>query len=78
MNDLKKVGGIVRTIRKSSEHKSQERFAELIDCSVETVSNIERGLVLISTKTLAKISENCNVSADYILGIDSHSDKEEP
>ena len=76
MNDLITVGNIIKQIRKSSEHKTQEKFAELIDTSVETVSNIERGLVLVSTKTLASIAENCNTSTDYILGIDNKSEKE--
>lgn len=78
MNDLIKIGKIIRQIRKSSEYKTQERFAELIDCSVETVSNIERGLVLISTSTLAKVSEACGISANYILGVGDNSDKKEP
>ena len=77
MNSLREIGEIVREIRKSNKC-SQERFAELIDCSVETVSLIERGVVLISTNTLSKISENCNVSADYILGTGHSPDKEEP
>ena len=76
MNDLQTVGKIIKDIRKSSEHKTQERFAELIDTSVETVSNLERGLCLISTTTLVKIAENCNVSADEILGIGHTSDEE--
>lgn len=75
MNDLKTIGNIVRGIRKSSKMNTQESFAELIDASVETVSNIERGLVLISTKTLASIAENCNTSTDHILGISKESSK---
>lgn len=77
MNDLIKIGDIIREIRKSSEYKTQERFAELIDCSVESISNIERGIVLISTGTLVKISEKCNVDIDYILGTGIYSGKEE-
>ena len=78
MNDLKTIGKIVRHIRKSNKMRTQESFAELIDSSVETVSNIERGLVLISTKTLASIAENCNTSTDHILGISNSSNKEDP
>lgn len=74
MNDLKTIGNIVKEIRKSSKMNTQESFAELIDSSVETVSNIERGLVLISTKTLASIAENCSTSADHILGISPKSE----
>ncbi len=73
MNDLITMGNIIKQIRKSGQHNTQEKFAELIDTSVETVSNIERGLVLISTKTLASIAENCDTSADHILGISPKS-----
>lgn len=68
MNDLKTIGRIVREIRKSGMYKTQESFAELIDTTPETVSNIERGLVFLNTNTLASISEKCDISADYILG----------
>ena len=69
MHDLLTIGEIVRQLRKGSTHKTQEQFAELIDTSPETVSNIERGLVVPNTKTLINIAEKCNVSMDYILGI---------
>lgn len=69
MHDLFTIGDIVRQLRKESTHKTQEQFAELIDTSPETVSNIERGLVVPNTKTLINIAERCNVSLDYILGI---------
>ncbi len=77
MNDLITIGNIVREIRKSNKQNTQEKFAELIDASVETVSNIERGLVLISTKTLANIAENCDVSTDKILGTGDYSNNKE-
>ena len=69
MHSTKTIGKIVRQIRKTSQFNTQEKFAELIDTSIETVSNIERGNVLLNTKTLANIAENCDVSADFILGI---------
>ena len=68
MNDLFTIGEIIRQIRKSGTHKTQEAFAELIDTTPETVSNIERGLVFLNTQTLVSISEKCSVSSDYILG----------
>ena len=68
MHDLWTIGEIVRTLRKESSHKTQEQFAELIDTTPETVSNIERGIVMPNTKTLINIAEACNVSIDYILG----------
>lgn len=68
MNDLYTIGNIIRNIRLESGYKTQEKFAELVDISKDTVSNIERGETLMSATTLVKISEACNVSADYILG----------
>lgn len=68
MNDLYTIGNIIRNIRLESSHKTQEKFAELVDISKDTVSNIECGATLMNTTTLAKIAEACNVSTDYILG----------
>lgn len=68
MHDLLTIGEIVRNLRKESTHKTQEQFAELINTTPETISNIERGLVIPNTKTLISIAECCNVSIDYILG----------
>ena len=69
MNDTKTIGENIKQIRKSSQFNTQEKFAEFIDVSVETISNIERGNVLLKTSTLASIAEKCNVSTDHILGI---------
>lgn len=71
MYNLEKIGEIVRQLRLSGKKYTQESFAELIDVSTETVSNIERGLVFLNTKTLLNISEKCHVSTDYILGNES-------
>ena len=69
MFDTKRIGKIIKAIRKSSLFPTQELFAELIDTSPETVSNIERGTVILSTVTLFRIAQCCNVSIDYILGL---------
>ena len=69
MNDTKTIGKNIKQIRKSSQFNTQEKFAEFIDVSVETISNIERGIVLLKTSTLVSIAEKCNVSTDSILGI---------
>ncbi len=56
-------------IREARKHKelTQERLAELLDISVESVSHIERGSRLPSMQVFIKIIEVLNVSADYIL-----------
>ena len=69
MNDTKTIGENIKQIRKSSQFSTQEKFTEFIDVSVETISNIERGNVLLKTSTLVSIAEKCNVSTDCILGI---------
>lgn len=73
MTDIKVIGQKVRQIRKACAQNTQEKFAELINVSPETVSNIERGNYLLKTSTLLSIAEKCNVSTDFILGL-----KDEP
>lgn len=67
--DTKRIGKTVKHIRKSSPFQTQEKFAELINSSPETVSNIERGTVLLKISTLLCIASSCNVSTDFILGL---------
>jgi len=52
----------IQSIRKSCPSRTQERFAEHIDVSRETVSNFECCSVMISTHT----AQSCNISTDYI------------
>ena len=66
--DSKAIGIRIKRIRKS-EGISQEQFAELIDTSTRTVSNIETGAVIPGIQTLANIAEKCNSSIDLIVGI---------
>ena len=60
------IGNNIRNIRKSA-NKSQESFAEQIDTTPRTVSNIENGVVLPSLQTIANISECFNLSIDSII-----------
>lgn len=46
---------------------TQEKLAELLDVSVQYVSDLERGVVGASLKTIIKVSELLNISTDYIL-----------
>ena len=70
MHDAKTIGNTIRSISKrQSEYCTQEKFAEAIGTTPETVSNIERGNVVLTTKTLVKIAETFNVSTDEILGV---------
>lgn len=46
---------------------TQESFAEMIDISIQTYKNIERGQGNISINTLKKMKRKLNFSTDYLL-----------
>ncbi len=56
-------------IKKSREQAclTQEKFAEIIDVSVQYVSDLERGKTGTSIPTLIKICNALHVSSDYLL-----------
>ena len=64
--DAEFIGNNIRDIRKAA-NKSQEKFAEQIETSTRTVSNIENGTVIPSLRTIANISECFNRSVDSII-----------
>ncbi|MDE6662763.1 MAG: helix-turn-helix domain-containing protein [Lachnospiraceae bacterium] len=67
------IGNRIRNLRMS--HKlTQAQFAELIDISVNFLSEIENGKKGMSQDTLYKLCSKFAVSADYILfGIEPDS-----
>ncbi len=67
--NAKVIGNRVKALR-LSEHKSQETFAEIIDTSSRTVSNIENGTVIPTLQTVANIADCFNCSIDVIVGKD--------
>lgn len=67
MFDLGAIKNNVYCVRKWELNLTQEEFAEMIDTSKDTVSNIERGLVIPSTPTLAKLAETTNKTVDFFL-----------
>lgn len=64
--DKSKVGQRIRQIRLLRDY-TQAEFAELIDISINFLSEIENGKKGLSQDTLAKICRQFNMSADYIL-----------
>ena len=64
--DAEYIGNNIRNIRKAAK-QSQESFAEQIDTTPRTISNIENGVGLPSLQTLANISECFNLSIDSII-----------
>lgn len=60
------IGQRIRQLRHIHDY-TQAEFAELIDVSVNFLSEIENGKKGLSQDTLAKICRQLNTSADYIL-----------
>lgn len=60
------VGKRVRDFRIENGY-TQAQFAELIDISVNFLSEIENGKKGMSQDTLCKLCSHFNISADYIL-----------
>lgn len=65
--DVSNIGKNVRKIRKQELNQTQEEFAELIDMSKDTVSNIERGQVIPTMICMVIISNATNKSVDSFL-----------
>ena len=61
----KLVGAKIREWR-LSVNETQEEFAEHIDRTVETVSNIERGLVLPTLETVVNIFEHIGCNNEFV------------
>ncbi len=60
------IGKRIHTIREQRS-LTQEKLAERLDVSVQYISDLERGVVGASLKTIVKISEILEISTDYIL-----------
>ena len=75
--DYKEIGVRVRNER-TALNLSREKFAEMIDLSVNYVGQIERGEKRFSVDTVAKISECLHSSLDYLVkGIEPNNAKRE-
>ncbi len=60
------VGLRIRDVRES-QHLTREKFSEKCDISASFLADIERGKKSLTVRTLYKICNACNVSADYII-----------
>lgn len=63
----------LREVRENRK-KTQESVAEFLHLSTVSYGAYERGDNEPSLSTLVKICECLNVSADWLLGLDSHDD----
>ena len=62
-------------LRRREMGLTQERLAELMDVSIQMISNLELGKKAIRPENLAKLCTILGVSADYVLrGIRSESE----
>jgi len=60
------VGLRIREVRESM-HLTREKFSEKCDISPSFLADIERGNKSLTAKTIYKICDACNVSADYLI-----------
>ncbi len=60
------MGDRIKETRKE-HHLTQEQLAEMLDVSLEYISQIERGLKMPSMQLFIKLVEVLDVSADYLL-----------
>lgn len=64
--ELTSIGERIYQRRKQLGY-TQEKLAELMDVSIQMVSNLERGNKAIKIDNLLKISKILGISTDYIL-----------
>lgn len=64
--DLNSIGNRIQNRRKQQGY-TQEQLAELMNISIQMVSNLERGNKAIRIDNLINLSQILNVSSDYIL-----------
>ncbi len=63
-----KIGSLIKTLRKQ-KGKTQERFAEDIGVSIQTVSRWEHGQNYPDISMLPVLADYFEVSTDYLLGV---------
>ena len=64
--DYKKLGLRIKSIR-ISKNLTQENLAQLVDCNVSHISNIENNHTKVSLIMLLSIANALNTSIDYLL-----------
>lgn len=64
--ELQEIGLRISQRRKEL-NLTQEKVADLMDVSVQMVSNLERGIKAIKIDNLIKVSEILGITTDYIL-----------
>lgn len=74
MVNLGAIGKRIQNRRKQLGY-TQEQLADMMNVSIQMVSNLERGNKAIRIENLIRLSEILNISTDYILtGIETAED----
>ncbi len=74
--DLKAIGKRIQ-IQRKKQNITQEKLADMMNVSIQMVSNLERGNKSIRIENLINLSDILKVSTDYILtGTESTKDIE--
>ena len=69
------IGKRIAVIRREKDFR-QDVLAKKVGVTTQYISNLERGIVGVSTETLMKLCEALEVSADYVLfGADKEAGK---
>ena len=66
MADLVAIGKRIQSRRKQQGF-TQEQLADMMDVSIQMISNLERGNKAIRIDNLIKLSQILSISTDYIL-----------
>ena len=67
MEETKIVGGKQMEVKDSKSFKVVKKIADLMDVSIQMISNLELGKKAIRPENLVKVCVILGVSADYIL-----------
>lgn len=66
MADLREIGKRIQ-IRRKQQGYTQEQLADLMNVSIQMVSNLERGNKAIRIDNLINLCQFLDISTDYIL-----------
>jgi len=66
MENLKEIGKRIQNCRKQQGY-TQEQLADMMNVSIQMVSNLERGNKAIRIGNLIKLCQILEISTDYIL-----------
>ena len=64
--DYEKLGLKIKAVR-ASRNLTQDNLAQLVDCNVSHISNVENAHTKVSLITLLAIANALNTSIDYLL-----------